>query len=52
MTDEPASLLLVYCDNILARILAQISANFHVKYNVLFILYFVKVRSPKALAES
>lgn len=32
MTDEPASLLLVYCDNILARILAQISANFHVKY--------------------
>lgn len=34
MTDEPASLLLVYCDNILARILAQISANFHVKYNI------------------
>jgi len=36
MTDEPASLLLVYCDNILARILAQISANFHVKYNALY----------------
>jgi len=51
MTDEPASLLLVYCDNILARILAQISANFHVKYKRI-ILYFVKVRSPKALAES
>ena len=38
MTDEPASLLLVYCDNILARILAQISANFHVKYNALTLL--------------
>ena len=51
MTDEPASLLLVYCDNILARILAQISANFHVKYNRT-ILLLRKVRSPKAFAES